>query len=1070
MSIQAIDRSSIHSLTSGQVIIDLQTAVKELVENALDAGATSIDVKFKEHGTESIEVSDNGKGIDKADWAGIALKHHTSKLSSFADLASVSTLGFRGEALSSLCGTASLSLVTSTAATAPVGTSLTFTRSGECVIGGKAARPKGTTIRVDKLFETVPVRRKELIKNAKREFGKALELLQAYALVSTGVRFEVKNTTKSKTMTHLQAPAAPSLRSNFSSIFAPKSLQTMMDINLDLEVPADKSVTRWTEGAPPMTEVKVIGLISKPSPGNGRTSGNRQFYYINGRPFHPSRIARAVNEVYKSFVPGSFPSVVADFQLATDAYDVNVSPDKRTIFLHSEGNLIAALKSALEEFFRPSQSTFEMIQIDSGRSAKEAASGRESESLPASEADTDTMADERPKKRRKTEDSVGITGSGENRLIPMDSTGTSRAPTDDVLDVEIDASLFASSSAYRNALPPEFAAAFDSAQSFELPNPPSPKRRASEIRTLSSKDDDRPIASTSSSPSPSEDHDAQEMSTVPTSSRTTPVALEHSRDTDSRATTPLFRSSPSPSPLLDAEPEVRPVQSRSAPHPTSPSSPLRPAVARPARLRQPQLAFVRDTPTSMSAVSACKGEGKPQQSGLQSFRAIVQHSVNPSASGRTSRDDQEEVEEVSLDEEIEDEEPLETTKRDDLLAVIQRPRSDSLSGEPEGCLTARRNRGNRQAQSEQDVGEEEDDVEMEIVESSFREAEPVPEHDEEEDELEVIASSCACVHGSPIEESRQPSLDGGAMRNETASIVTPFGGAPAEIAGVFVAADTTLTFDSDLLDSVWSAPVSPGLVPYTQSPPSTASLQDLVGAGIEESEDTAAATLSRVVTKDDFDAMSIIGQFNLGFIIARRTVMEKDQRHDDLFIVDQHASDEKYNFEKLQAETVIQSQRLLAPRVLNLPSHDELTAIEHLDLLRLNGYDVVIDEDADVGERVKLSAQPVSNKTVFDIADFEELLDLIKTRAGTEIIRPSKTRKMFASRACRKSVMIGKALNAKQMASIVRHMGQMDQPWACPHGRPTMRWLAGMSGAPEERDPRADVQSLLEAYDSENIA
>jgi len=125
-----------------------------------------------------------------------ALKHHTSKLASFADLAQVSTLGFRGEALSSLCGTANLSLVTSTVTTAPAGTSLTFARNGDCIVGGKVARSKGTTIKVEKLFESLPVRRKELIKNAKREFAKALELLQAYALISTGVRFEVKNTTR----------------------------------------------------------------------------------------------------------------------------------------------------------------------------------------------------------------------------------------------------------------------------------------------------------------------------------------------------------------------------------------------------------------------------------------------------------------------------------------------------------------------------------------------------------------------------------------------------------------------------------------------------------------------------------------------------------------------------------------------------------------------------------------------------------------------------------------------------------------------------------------------------------
>jgi DNA mismatch repair protein PMS2 len=125
-----------------------------------------------------------------------ALKHHTSKLTTFADLISVSTLGFRGEALSSLCGTASLSIVTATADTAPAGTLLSFAPSGECIVGGKAARSKGTTVVVRELFKTLPVRRKELIKNAKREFAKAVELVTAYALVKTGCRFEVKNIVK----------------------------------------------------------------------------------------------------------------------------------------------------------------------------------------------------------------------------------------------------------------------------------------------------------------------------------------------------------------------------------------------------------------------------------------------------------------------------------------------------------------------------------------------------------------------------------------------------------------------------------------------------------------------------------------------------------------------------------------------------------------------------------------------------------------------------------------------------------------------------------------------------------
>lgn len=175
-------------------------------------------IHFREYGVESIEVQDNGKGIREEDWPGIgklhfpwwklpplqllkltsraALKHHTSKLTTFDDLDSVATLGFRGEALSSLCGTALLSVVTATAETAPMGTSLTFEPSGVCVVGGKMARPKGTTVIVKELFKTLPVRRKELIKHAKREFGKAVDLVQSYALVKTGCRFEVKNVVK----------------------------------------------------------------------------------------------------------------------------------------------------------------------------------------------------------------------------------------------------------------------------------------------------------------------------------------------------------------------------------------------------------------------------------------------------------------------------------------------------------------------------------------------------------------------------------------------------------------------------------------------------------------------------------------------------------------------------------------------------------------------------------------------------------------------------------------------------------------------------------------------------------
>ncbi|ETW76829.1 hypothetical protein HETIRDRAFT_442135 [Heterobasidion irregulare TC 32-1] len=167
---------------------------------------------------------------------------------------------------------------------------------------------------------------------------------------------------------------------------------------------------------------------------------------------------------------------------------------------------------------------------------------------------------------------------------------------------------------------------------------------------------------------------------------------------------------------------------------------------------------------------------------------------------------------------------------------------------------------------------------------------------------------------------------------------------------------------------------------------------------------------------------------------------------DDLFIVDQHAADEKYNFETLQQTTRIESQRLFKPRQLEITAADKLVATENLDVLKQNGFELDPGEENDSGEKreVKLVAQPFSKSTVFDMKDLEELLHLMRDLPPGTMVRCSKARAMFAMRACRKSIMVGKALDAKQMTAVVRHMGTMEQPWNCPHGRPTMRHLSDL--------------------------
>lgn len=212
---------------------------------------------------------------------------------------------------------------------------------------------------------------------------------------------------------------------------------------------------------------------------------------------------------------------------------------------------------------------------------------------------------------------------------------------------------------------------------------------------------------------------------------------------------------------------------------------------------------------------------------------------------------------------------------------------------------------------------------------------------------------------------------------------------------------------------------------------------------------SAEERLSLTVSKADFADMHVIGQFNLGFILAARAASPFSP-NSDLFIIDQHASDEKYNFERLQANTIVQNQRLVYPYKLDLTAIEEEIVLENNETLLKSGFQVEIDVsgDEEVGRRCKLISLPMSREVTFDVTDLEELIALLAENPSSSISenvpRPSKVRHMFAMRACRSSVMIGKTLTLKQMGTLVRKMGEIDRPWNCPHGRPTMRHLCGL--------------------------
>ena len=250
-----------------------------------------------------------------------------------------------------------------------------------------------------------------------------------------------------------------------------------------------------------------------------------------------------------------------------------------------------------------------------------------------------------------------------------------------------------------------------------------------------------------------------------------------------------------------------------------------------------------------------------------------------------------------------------------------------------------------------------------------------------------------------------------------------------------------------------------------------------------EPNTTAEDRLSLIISKVDFEHMRVIGQFNLGFIIAFRPSSYSPTDEDvgqafhptssELFIIDQHASDEKSNFESLQLSTTVQAQPLVNAFPLSLTAIEEEIIIENQESFAKNGFIINIDEtgDSPVGQRCRLLALPMSKELTFDLRDLEELIALLAESSNTSqyspieaqdddgasttprgnkvasaktIARPTKVRKMFAMRACRSSIMVGKSLSHKDMRKVIRRMGEMDKPWNCPHGRPTMRHLVGL--------------------------
>ncbi|XP_069342674.1 mismatch repair endonuclease PMS2 isoform X3 [Eulemur rufifrons] len=855
-AIKPIDRKSVHQICSGQVVLSLSTAVKELVENSVDAGATNIDLRLKDYGVDLIEVSDNGCGVEEENFEGLTLKHHTSKIQEFADLTQVETFGFRGEALSSLCALSDVSISTCHTS-AKVGTRLVFDHNGKIIQKTPYPRPKGTTVSVQQLFYTLPVRHKEFQRNIKKEYARMVQVLHAYCIISAGIRISCTNQLgQGKRQPVVCTGGSSSIKENIGSVFGQKQLQSLIPF---VQLPPSDSVCE--EYGLSCSDALhnlfyVSGFISQCAHGVGRSSTDRQFFFINRRPCDPAKVSRLVNEVYHMYNRHQYPFVILNISVDSECVDINVTPDKRQILLQEEKLLLAVLKTSL----------------------------------------------------------IGMFDNDVNKL------NVSQQP---LLDIE------------GNLI----------------------KMHAAEMeKPLSEKQENSLSLGTQ----------GEEKRAISVSRLREAFSLRHTTENKSQDTEipEPRRSSPRQKRSVPFSRASDPVSGRGWPGPPE------------------------------EVVSSGKGPGDHMD------RAEVERD---SGHGSTSAGSE---------------------------GGFSTPDMDSHCSSD--CA----------ASSQEDRFSQENVEACEKLSETDHHFSDVERHLNQED------------IGRKLRDLPQPTNLSSSNTKRFKKEIPSHSDIPEKLVNTqnmsASQVDVAVKINKKIVPLDFSlSSLAKRIKQLHRQEQQSASEQNYrkFRAKICPGENQAAEDeLRKEISKTMFAEMEIIGQFNLGFIITKL--------NEDIFIVDQHATDEKYNFEMLQQHTVLQGQRLIAPQTLNLTAVNEAILIENLEIFRKNGFDFVIDESvmsfsqnfillAPVTERAKLISLPTSKNWTFGPQDIDELIFMLSDSPGV-MCRPSRVRQMFASRACRKSVMIGTALNTSEMKKLIAHMGEMDHPWNCPHGRPTMRHIANL--------------------------
>jgi DNA mismatch repair protein MutL len=335
-----LSQELINQIAAGEVIERPSSVIKELVDNSIDAKSTEIKIRLVEGGLALLEVYDNGVGIDKESLSEVFEAHTTSKLNSLDDLSTLNTMGFRGEALSTIKSVSNVKIV-SRQIDNEFAYLVDFSKSN---IPSKEARNVGTTITVSNIFSKIPARLK-FLKSSETEYRKILDLIYQFAISQPNIHFQLTKDGKEV----LNLP--------------PKDLQTRIKDILKKDF-IDRMITLKSEGA----GIKISGFIAHPKDAGERVS--HQYIFINNRPIWDNGIAKSIYLGYSRFIPHSFKVPFIIFiEIEGSMVDVNVHPRKEEVKFINPYRVYSSIENAVASALSASTTNQYQQQLEQPSSA-----------------------------------------------------------------------------------------------------------------------------------------------------------------------------------------------------------------------------------------------------------------------------------------------------------------------------------------------------------------------------------------------------------------------------------------------------------------------------------------------------------------------------------------------------------------------------------------------------------------------------------------------------------------------------------------------------------------------------